>query len=63
MSSDQVMADLYIRTQGQPIQAIQTGLRMLGRRSPPSFTIMGVGATGSARQLTGVILVADAGKE
>lgn len=56
---DQVMADLYIRTQGQPIQAIQTGLRMLEKELPSSLTIMGVGATGSARQLTGVILGAD----
>ncbi len=56
---DQVLADLYIRTQGQPIQAIQTGLRMLEKEIHPSLTIMGVGATGSARQLTGVILGAD----
>ena len=50
------MADLYIRTQGQPIQAIQTGLRMFEKELPSSLTIMGVGATGSARQLTGGIL-------
>ncbi|NLA59408.1 MAG: 2-hydroxyglutaryl-CoA dehydratase [Firmicutes bacterium] len=56
---DQVLADLYIRTQGRPIQAIQSGLRMLEKEVPSSLNIMGVGATGSARQLTGVILGAD----
>jgi len=56
---EQVLADLYIRTQGQPIQAIQKGLRMLEKEVPPSLTIKGAGATGSARQLTGVILGAD----
>ncbi|NLP40591.1 MAG: 2-hydroxyglutaryl-CoA dehydratase [Veillonellaceae bacterium] len=52
---------LYIRTQGQPIVAVQTGLRQI-RDKYPNLDIKGVGTTGSARQLTGVIVGADSVK-
>lgn len=54
----QVVATVYLRTQGQPIQAIQQALREIGRRiSAPD--IAGVGTTGSGRHLAGVIVGAD----
>jgi len=54
-----LMAKLYIRTQGQPIKAIQTGLREIKQQLPDDIHIAGVGTTGSARQLSGVIVGAD----
>lgn len=54
-----VLAAIYRRTQGQPIRAVQEGLRELIGMIDPDTEIMGVGATGSARHLTGVIVGAD----
>lgn len=54
-----VVAAIYRRTQGQPIRAVQEGLRELTGMIDPDIEIMGVGATGSARHLTGVIVGAD----
>lgn len=55
-----VIVDLYLRTQGQPIKIIQEGLKQIEKeiRGIP-VDICGVGTTGSARTLTGVILGAD----
>lgn len=57
--SGELLESLYIRTMGQPIQAIQVGLKKLGEKVPTSLEILGAGATGSARELTGVIIGAD----
>lgn len=54
-----IIASLYIRTQGQPIAAIQEGLTMLKKELPVGFEISGAGATGSGRTLAGVIVGAD----
>lgn len=59
--SGKVNDALYIRTQGRPIEAVQTGLRQI-RDKHPDLNIKGVGATGSARQLTGVVVGADSVK-
>ena len=56
---NKVMETLYIRTMGQPISAIQRGLKEFGKRVPASLMISGAGTTGSARELTGVIIGAD----
>ncbi|MCK4964296.1 MAG: 2-hydroxyglutaryl-CoA dehydratase, partial [Dehalococcoidia bacterium] len=50
---------LYLRTQGRPIAMLQQGLRELATRLPAGAQIKGVGTTGSARYLAGVILSAD----
>lgn len=57
--SGEVKASLYIRTQGQPIRAVKEGLRLLAEQLPPDVKVLGVGATGSARTLTGAIVGAD----
>lgn len=54
-----IIASLYIRTQGQPIAAIQEGLALLKKELPPDFQVCGAGATGSGRTLAGVIVGAD----
>ncbi|HHV56669.1 MAG TPA: 2-hydroxyglutaryl-CoA dehydratase [Firmicutes bacterium] len=55
----EIVASLYIRTQGQPINALQEGLQELEKMLPPRFTILGAGTTGSGRTLAGVVVGAD----
>lgn len=55
----QVLSSLYLRTRGQPIQVVQEGLRQIGKELGRDVEIKGVGTTGSARTLTGVIVGAD----
>ena len=54
-----VLFSLYIRTEGDPIKAVKKGLKMLKEKIPSDVEISGVGTTGSARQLVGVITGAD----
>ncbi len=51
---EEVKETLYIRTNGDPIGAIQSGLRQMRR-----LKVNGVGTTGSARKLAGVVAGAD----
>ncbi len=57
-----VCESIYLRTLGQPIVTVQKGLQELGGRLPAGTKIKGVGATGSGRNLIGVIIGADAVK-
>ncbi|MHB1652241.1 MAG: acyl-CoA dehydratase activase [Desulfitobacteriaceae bacterium] len=56
--NEQVTEALYLRTMGRPMQTIQEGLRVL-RSTFPLARIIGVGTTGSARQLAATLLGAD----
>ncbi|HEY3374094.1 MAG TPA: acyl-CoA dehydratase activase [Candidatus Aquicultor sp.] len=58
-ASGDVIDSIYIRTDGRPIQAVQDGMRELSGRLDSNITIEGVGATGSARQLAGIMVGAD----
>ncbi len=58
-NEESVLGLVYRRTRGQPIQAVQEGLLELGEKIPSNFEVKGVGATGSARYLSGVIVGAD----
>ncbi len=53
----EVVHKLYLRTQGQPIKTIQQGMVQL--QAAGEWDIKGVGTTGSARQLAGVMLGSD----
>ncbi len=54
-----VLFDIYIRTDGNPIKAVKQGLKMLADVFPRDGEVAGVATTGSARYLTGVITGAD----
>jgi predicted CoA-substrate-specific enzyme activase len=54
-----VLQGIYIRTKGQPIMAVKLGLGEMANLLPADFQIGGVGTTGSARHLTGVMVGAD----
>ena len=55
----QLVSSIYLRTQGNPIAMVQQGLKELREELPSDIVIRGVGATGSARYLVGVIVGAD----
>lgn len=55
----ELIDSLYIRTQGNPIGAITKGLKIINERLPVEREVLGVGTTGSARVLAGVIIGAD----
>ncbi|GAB6156965.1 acyl-CoA dehydratase activase [Desulfotomaculum varum] len=57
-----VLQSLYLRTNGQPVAAVQRGLKQISDKLPPHAVIRGVGTTGSGRQLTGIVVGADAVK-
>lgn len=54
-----VASALYIRTKGQPIAAVKKGLAEIAGTLPVGMEICGVGTTGSARNLSGVMVGAD----
>lgn len=56
---DEVLASLYLRTQGQPIRVIQKGMVKLSDLVPDDVEICAAGTTGSARYLAGVMVGAD----
>ncbi len=59
---NQILSSLYLRTEGDPIIAVQKGLKELKNQISihnPNIEIAGVGTTGSARYLAGVITGAD----
>jgi predicted CoA-substrate-specific enzyme activase len=56
---DRLIADLYTRTLGRPVQVSQEGLQRLAEQLPPDIRVASVGVTGSARRLTGVVVGAD----
>ncbi|WP_406676243.1 acyl-CoA dehydratase activase [Moorella sp. ACPs] len=55
----QVLTTVYLRTRGQPIRAIQEGLRQLVATLGKDISVAGVGTTGSGRSLAAVMVGAD----
>jgi len=56
---DELIADLYLLTQGKPIVMVQQGLKQIKEKLPKDVELGGVATTGSARYLAGVIVGAD----
>jgi len=57
--NDMVIEKLYLRTGGQPINTLSSGMSKLAERLGTNAEIKGVGTTGSGRQLASVIVGAD----
>ena len=57
--NDELIASLYLLTQGNPIRMMQQGLKQIRQQLPEDVCIRGVATTGSARYLAGVIFGAD----
>jgi predicted CoA-substrate-specific enzyme activase len=56
---DELVAHIYLPTQGKPIEMTQQGLKQIQQQLPQDVNIRGVATTGSARYLAGVIVGAD----
>lgn len=50
---------IMLRTSGKPVIAIQEGMRKLIEKAKEEYKILGVGTTGSGRQLAGALIGAD----
>ena len=48
-----------LRTAGQPVKAVQEGMRVIKKQAKQEYNIMGVGTTGSGRNLAGALVGAD----
>lgn len=57
--NDEVVDKLYLRTGGQPINALVKGMKILSEHLGKNAIVKGVGTTGSGRNLAGVIVGAD----
>jgi predicted CoA-substrate-specific enzyme activase len=57
--NDELVAHIYLPTQGKPIDMVQEGLIQIEQQLPEEANICGVATTGSARYLAGVIVGAD----
>lgn len=58
--NDNVVFKEYIRTNGQPLESVKKGLKLLEEKVKiPSDSVLGVGTTGSGRQLAGIMVGAD----
>lgn len=55
----EMLADLYLRTRGRPIDALLSGLSKAASLLPPDIEIAAAGSTGSGRYLAGVMVGAD----
>lgn len=58
-SQGNVLGKLYLKTQGQPITAIQHGIKEISIELPHNCAVAGVGTTGSGRMLAAALLGAD----
>jgi predicted CoA-substrate-specific enzyme activase len=58
-AADELIAGLYMPTEGRPVESMQRGLAELKRQLPSGIAIKGAAATGSARYLAGAVLGAD----
>jgi predicted CoA-substrate-specific enzyme activase len=56
---DELVAHLYLPTQGKPTEMTQKALAQIKEQLPPEVNISGVATTGSARYLAGVLVGAD----
>jgi predicted CoA-substrate-specific enzyme activase len=60
MDSDCMVCEkLYLKTSGQPVETLKNGLRLLSGKTGPGIRIEAAGATGSGRQLAGLLIGAD----
>jgi len=58
--NSKVIRGLYLRTRGQPVNALLEGMQQMAAQLPSGTKIMSAGTTGSGRYLAGVMVGADA---
>lgn len=55
----QLLHEIYLRTEGRPIEVVTTGLKEIEEKLGDRLDIRGVGTTGSGRELIGELVGAD----
>lgn len=55
----QIITSLYIWTEGNPVEAVKKLVGELRKRLPKNYVVKGIGTTGSARKLIGLMLDAN----
>ena len=58
-ANDRLIDKLYLKTSGRPVCVLKEGLAAIKKNLRGNYIIAGVGATGSGRQLAGVMMGAD----
>jgi predicted CoA-substrate-specific enzyme activase len=59
-SAGNVLKEIYLYTEGRPIEVVTRGLKEIEAELGPSIEVCGVGTTGSGRELIGELIGADA---
>ncbi len=57
--NEQILKEIYIKTDGRPIEVVDYGLREIDKQFGSRIRIRGIGTTGSGRELIGVLINAD----
>ena len=57
--SDKIIASLYIWTEGNPINSVKRLINELKKEIPEGYIVRGIGTTGSARKLIGLLVDAN----
>jgi len=57
--SDKIIASLYIWTEGNPINSVKNLINELKKEIPEGYIVRGIGTTGSARKLIGLLVDAN----
>jgi predicted CoA-substrate-specific enzyme activase len=55
----EVLHEIYVRTEGRPIEVVSAGLRTIAEALGDRIRIVGVGTTGSGREMIGELVGAD----
>jgi predicted CoA-substrate-specific enzyme activase len=55
----ELLHEIYVRTEGRPIEVVSTGLRTIAAALGDRIRVLGVGTTGSGRELIGELVGAD----
>ena len=59
---NKIISSAYIWTEGNPIEAVRKLINILKKRMPRGYKVKGIGTTGSARKLIGLMLGANSVK-
>jgi len=57
--SNNIICSIYLWTEGNPVEAVKKLINNLKENIPPDYNIKGIGTTGSARKLIGLMLDAN----
>ena len=57
--NNNIVCEEYLWTEANPVEAVRKLIKILKRKLPPEYLVKGIGTTGSARKLIGLLLKAN----